>query len=54
MDSRIPFTEPSPDSQTQADKPKEPEPPATKPKATFEWPPDCLWPFVDHKAGSDT
>jgi hypothetical protein len=19
-----------------------------KPKATFQWPPDCLWPFMDH------
>jgi len=19
-----------------------------KPKATFRWPPDCLWPFIDH------
>ena len=19
-----------------------------KPKATFHWPPDCLWPFMDH------
>jgi hypothetical protein len=19
-----------------------------KPKAAFHWPPDCLWPFMDH------
>jgi hypothetical protein len=23
--------------------------PTYKPKATFQWPPDCLWPFTDHK-----
>jgi hypothetical protein len=25
-----------------------------KPKATFHWPPDCLWPFLDHGPESDT
>jgi hypothetical protein len=25
-----------------------------KPKATFRWPPDCLWPFIDHRPESDT
>jgi hypothetical protein len=54
MISRIPFADPSSDSQAQTDEPKQPEPLVAKPKATFQWPPDCLWPFVDHKAGSDT
>jgi hypothetical protein len=22
-----------------------------KPKAVFQWPPDCLWPFIDHGIG---
>ena len=25
-----------------------------KPKATFHWPPDCLWPLMDYKPESDT
>ena len=25
-----------------------------KPKAAFHWPPDCLWPFMDHKPENDT
>jgi hypothetical protein len=24
-----------------------------KPKATFHWPPDCLWPFMDYEPESD-
>jgi hypothetical protein len=25
-----------------------------KPKATFQWPPDCLWPFMDEVPHTDT
>jgi hypothetical protein len=25
-----------------------------KPKAVFQWPPDCLWPFMDEPPGTDT
>jgi hypothetical protein len=25
-----------------------------KPKATFQWPPDCLWPFIDHGPENET
>jgi hypothetical protein len=25
-----------------------------KPKATFHWPPDCMWPFLDHGPETDT
>jgi hypothetical protein len=25
-----------------------------KPKAVFQWPPDCLWPFIDHEEKGDT
>jgi hypothetical protein len=27
---------------------------AHKPKAVFQWPPDCLWPFIDHGSENDT
>jgi hypothetical protein len=55
MINKISFGDPSPDPGTQADEPKLPELLVTRPKATFQWPPDCLWPFIDQeKAGSDT
>jgi hypothetical protein len=25
-----------------------------KAKAVFQWPPDCLWPFMDAAPGTDT
>jgi hypothetical protein len=25
-----------------------------KPEATFHWPPECLWPFMDHGSDSET
>jgi hypothetical protein len=25
-----------------------------KPKAVFQWPPDYLWPFMEHKLRTDT
>ena len=25
-----------------------------RPKATFQWPPDCLWPFIDDRWKSDS
>jgi hypothetical protein len=28
--------------------------PTYKPKATFQWPPNCLWPFIDHGSDNDT
>jgi hypothetical protein len=26
----------------------------SRPIATFQWPPDCLWPFIDHAAERKT
>ena len=37
------------DSHQQPDERKKLEVPTTKPKARFQWPPDCLWPFTDHR-----
>jgi hypothetical protein len=28
--------------------------PTPKAKAVFQWPPDCLWPFMDDAPGTDT
>lgn len=47
MINKIPFADPSPDPKAQADEPKLPERLVTRAQATFQWPPDCLWPFVD-------
>jgi hypothetical protein len=40
------------DSHQQLDEPKKLEVPTSRPNATFHWPPDCKWPFMDH--GSDS
>ena len=53
MFSTIRFADPPRAPNTQADHAKPLEPLVTRPKATFQWPPDCLWPFVDQKADSD-
>lgn len=48
--NKVPFVDSRPD-------PKEPEKSETltiRPKATFQWPPDCVWPFTDQKWDSDT
>ncbi len=54
MIHRILFADPSPDPKAQPDDPRRSEPLVTRPKATFQWPPDCLWPFVDQKVESDS
>jgi|GEM_PF-960237 len=36
------------------DKPKKLQVLTYKPKATFRWPPDCLWPFMDDGLDRDT
>jgi hypothetical protein len=33
---------------------KDAQVPSYKLKATFHWPPDCLWPFMDHGPENDT
>jgi hypothetical protein len=53
MIHEIRFADTSPNPRTQADEPKSSEPLVTKPKATFQWPPDCLWPFIDQEVDRD-
>jgi hypothetical protein len=36
------------------DEPKKLQALTYKPKATFHWPPDCLWPFMDDGLDRDT
>ena len=51
---RIPFADPCPDRDDHCGVPTLPEPLAVVRKATFQWPPDCVWPFVDSGSDSDT
>jgi len=34
--------------------PKTMQVPTYKPKAVFQWPPDCLWPFMGHGPKNET
>jgi hypothetical protein len=52
--NRIPFADPSPDLDSHSDESKPPDRIAIIPKAAFQWPPDCTWPFIDHRRDSDT
>ena len=55
MTSRVPSADPSPDPDQHPDtlKPMERRRP-TRLKATIQWPPDCLWPFLDNRWDSET
>jgi hypothetical protein len=54
MINRIPFADPSPDRDDQCGELNPPELLVIRPKAAFQWPPDCVWPFIDRKSDSDT
>jgi hypothetical protein len=57
MTANEPFTPRTPDPDKAPRPPTHHQPPAekpgkpilvpSKPKATFQWPPDCLWPFTE-------
>ena len=51
---RIPFADPSPDRDDHYEEPTLPEVLTSRTKAAFQWPPDCVWPFVDRASDSDT
>jgi hypothetical protein len=54
MMNKIPFADPSPDRDDHCSGPEPPELLATGPRAAFERPPDCAWPFINHGRASDT
>lgn len=54
MKNKVPFIDPSPDPDKDPNEPRKSELLTVGPKATFQWPQDCLWPFVDHKGDNDT
>ena len=54
MMNKIPFADPSPDRDDHCGGPEPPEPVVPRPKAAFQWPPDCVWPFIDRGRAGDT
>jgi hypothetical protein len=50
MMSEVPYY----DSYQQPEELKKLEVPMTRPKATFQWPPNCVSPFTDHGPENDT
>ena len=48
----VPFADLSPDRDDHSGEPKPSELLATRPKATFQWPPDCPWPFLEQSKSS--
>jgi Bacterial regulatory protein, Fis family len=47
--SKVPYY----DSHQRPDELKKLEVPSSRPNATFHWPPDCPWPFVDHVSNNE-
>jgi len=47
MKNGLPFADPAPHPDQHSDEPKPTDLLTTGSKATFQWPPDCLWPFID-------
>jgi hypothetical protein len=45
---------PSYDSFQQPHQPEKSEVVADRPKVSFQWPPDCLWPFMEHGPKTET
>jgi hypothetical protein len=54
MMNRIPFPDPSPDPDQPPDETTPSEHLTVRPRATFQWPPDCLWPFIDRNRDTDS
>ena len=50
MMNKVPMLDSSPDHE----KPKQTDQLAIGPKATFQWPPECVWPFIDLRWDSET
>ena len=54
MINKSPSAVPSLDSDLHTKEPSKPELLITRPKATFQWPPDCVWPFTDYERDNKT
>jgi hypothetical protein len=54
MMSRVTLADLSPDTDQHPDERMPSERPTSRAKVTFQWPPDCLWPFIDNGWDSET
>ena len=45
---------PSSDSFPEPDELEKPDVVTSRPKSRFQWPPNCLWPFMDHGPETET
>jgi hypothetical protein len=52
MTDKVPFVDLFRESDAHPDEAKPVDRRVSRWKATFQWPPDCLWPFID--SGHDT
>jgi hypothetical protein len=53
MMHKTPFADPLPDRDDHCGEPASSELIA-RPKTVFQWPPDCVWPFMDRGSDTDT
>ena len=54
MINKAPSAVPSSDPDQRPNEPRKPELLTARPKATFQWPPDCVWPFTDYEQDNKT
>jgi hypothetical protein len=54
MKNKVPCTDPSPDPDQHPNEARKSELLTARPKATFQWPPDCLWQFIDRGWDGET
>ena len=54
MMNKAPTVVPSPNPDQHPNEPGKSELLTARPKAAFQWPPDCAWPFIDNKWDTET
>jgi hypothetical protein len=54
MTDKVPFVDFFFESDAHPDETKPVDRRISRPKATFQWPPDCLWPFIDGRRDTET
>jgi len=55
MMTRVPFDDPEPDMGKSRDEADSTEFLTSRPnKATFQWPPECLWPFIEDERNGES
>jgi hypothetical protein len=52
--NQAPFAVPSSDPDQRPNEPRKPEILTARAKATFQWPPDCVWSFTGYERDNKT